>query len=61
MGHLWLRRRGVLSGRSPLQKGAGHLWAVLEGLKLSDADYERGLDIAIEALRAASTHGWEPL
>ena len=39
----------------------GVIRAVLEGLKLSDADYERGLDIAIEALRAASTQGWEPL
>ena len=39
----------------------GVIRAVLEGLKLSDADYTRGLDIAIEALRAASTHGWEPL
>ena len=39
----------------------GVIRAVLEGLKLSDADYERGLDIAIKALRDASTHGWEPL
>jgi hypothetical protein len=39
----------------------GVIRAVLEGLKLSDADYERGLDIAIEALRATSSQGWEPL
>jgi hypothetical protein len=35
--------------------------AVLEGLKLSDADYTRGIDLAIGALRASSSQGWEPL
>ena len=39
----------------------GVLRAVLEGLKLSDADYTRGIDLAIEELRAASGQGWEPL
>jgi len=37
------------------------LRAVLEGLNLSDADYTRGIDLAIEALRASSSQGWEPL
>ena len=35
--------------------------AVLDGLNLSDADFERGIDLAMEALRAASAQGWEPL
>ena len=35
--------------------------AVLEGLELSDADYTRGIDLAIKELRAASRDGWEPL
>jgi len=35
--------------------------AVLEGLDLSDADYTRGIDIAIKELRASSSQGWEPL
>jgi hypothetical protein len=40
---------------------AGVVRTVLDGLNLSDADWERGIDLAIEALRAASTSGWEPL
>jgi hypothetical protein len=39
----------------------GVLRAVLEGLNLSDADYTRGLDLAIKELRASSAQGWEPL
>jgi hypothetical protein len=40
---------------------AGVIRAVLDGLNLSDADFERGIDLAMEALRAASAQGWEPL
>jgi hypothetical protein len=39
----------------------GVIRAVLEGLNLSDADYTRGIDIAIKELRASSAGGWEPL
>jgi hypothetical protein len=39
----------------------GVIRAVLEGLKLSDDDYTRGIDLAIKELRAASSQGWEPL
>ena len=39
----------------------GVIRAVLEGLNLSDADYMRGIDLAMEALRASSAQGWEPL
>ena len=39
----------------------GVLRAVLEGLNLTDADYTRGIDLAIKELRAASAQGWEPL
>jgi hypothetical protein len=39
----------------------GVIRAVLEGLNLSDADYTRGVDLARNALRAASSQGWEPL
>jgi hypothetical protein len=39
----------------------GVLRAVLEGLKLSDEDYTRGIDLAIKELRASSAQGWEPL
>jgi hypothetical protein len=39
----------------------GVIRAVLHGLKLSDADYTRGIDLAITELRAASPAGWEPL
>jgi hypothetical protein len=39
----------------------GVIRAVLEGLKLSDADYTRGIDLAIRELRANSRDGWEPL
>jgi hypothetical protein len=38
----------------------GVLRAVLEGLNLSDADYTRGVDLAIKELRAAG-QGWDPL
>jgi hypothetical protein len=34
---------------------------VLDGLNLSDADFVRGIDIAMEALKAASEEGWSPL
>jgi len=40
---------------------AGVIRAVLEGLKLSDEDYTRGIDLAIKELRAASSQGWSPL
>ena len=39
----------------------GVIRAVLEGLNLSDADYTRGIDLAIKGLRASSSQGWEPL
>jgi hypothetical protein len=39
----------------------GVIQAVLTGLKLSDADYTRGIDLVIKELRAASAQGWEPL
>jgi hypothetical protein len=39
----------------------GVIRAVLEGLNLSDADYTRGIDLAIKELRAAASQGWEPL
>jgi len=39
----------------------GVLRAVLEGLNLSDADYTRGIDLAIKELRAAAGQGWDPL
>jgi hypothetical protein len=39
----------------------GVIRAVLEGLNLSDADYTRGIDLAIKELRAYSAQGWEPL
>jgi hypothetical protein len=39
----------------------GVVRAVLEGLKLSDEDYTRGIDIAIKELRAASAQGWDLL
>ena len=39
----------------------GVIRAVLEGLNLSDADYTRGIDLAMDALRASSAQGWEPL
>jgi hypothetical protein len=34
---------------------------VLDGLGLSDADWERGRNLAMEALTAASAEGWRPL
>ena len=40
---------------------AGVIRSVLDGLNLSDVDFERGIDLAIEALRATSAQGWEPL
>jgi hypothetical protein len=39
----------------------GVIRAVLEGLNLSDADYTRGIDLAIKELRAAAGQGWDPL
>jgi hypothetical protein len=39
----------------------GVIRAVLEGLNLSDADYTRGLDLAIKELRVTSGQRWEPL
>jgi hypothetical protein len=39
----------------------GVLRAVLEGLNLTDADYTRGIDLAIKELQEASGQGWEPL
>jgi hypothetical protein len=35
--------------------------AVLKGLNLSDADYTRGIDLAIKELRASASQGWDPL
>jgi hypothetical protein len=40
---------------------AGVIRAVLDGLNLSDADFQRGIDIAINELRRVSAQGWEPL
>ena len=34
---------------------------VLDGLGLSDADWERGRSLAMEALSAVSAEGWAPL
>jgi hypothetical protein len=39
----------------------GVIRAVLKGLNLSDADFQRGIELAIKELRAASSQGWEPL
>jgi len=39
----------------------GVIRAVLDGLGLSDEDWERGSKIAQEELRACSRQGWEPL
>jgi hypothetical protein len=38
----------------------GVIHAVLDGLGLSDSEWQRGSEIASEALRACSTPGWEP-
>jgi hypothetical protein len=38
----------------------GVIRAVLDGLGLSDAEWERGSEIASEALRACTVPGWEP-
>jgi hypothetical protein len=35
--------------------------AVLDGLGLSEEDWDRGHDLASDALRAASAEGWSPL
>ena len=35
--------------------------AVLDGLNLSDADFDRGIAIAIDELRKTSAEGWQPL
>lgn len=40
---------------------AGVIRAVLDGLKLSDADFDRGITLAIEELRKVSAQGWQPL
>ena len=40
---------------------AGVVRAVLDGLKLSDADFDRGIAIAIDELRKTSAEGWQPL
>lgn len=40
---------------------AGVVRTVLDGLNLSDTDFTKGIDLAIEALRANSAQGWEPL
>ena len=40
---------------------AGVVRAVLGGLKLSDADFDRGIAIAIDELRKTSAEGWQPL
>ena len=40
---------------------AGVVRAVLDGLNLSDADFDRGIAIAIDELRKASAEGWQPL
>ena len=39
----------------------GVIRSVLKELHLSDADYQRGINLAIKGLRAASPQGWEPL
>jgi hypothetical protein len=39
----------------------GVIRAVLEWLNLSDADYTRGIDLAIKELQAAAGQGWDPL
>jgi hypothetical protein len=35
--------------------------AVLDGLGLSDADWERGRNLAMDALTAVTQEGWAPL
>ena len=40
---------------------AGVIRAVLDGLKLSDADFDRGITIAIDELSKVSAQGWQPL
>jgi hypothetical protein len=40
---------------------AGVIRAVLDGLKLSDADFDRGITIAIDELKKVSAQGWQPL
>jgi hypothetical protein len=37
------------------------LWAVLDGLGLTEEQHDRGLDLAIKALQEAAGPGWEPL
>jgi hypothetical protein len=39
----------------------GVISAVLDGLALSDEDWERGRNLAAEALRAVAVEGWSPL
>ena len=38
----------------------GVIRAVLDGLGLSDSEWERGSEIASEALRACTVPGWKP-
>jgi hypothetical protein len=38
----------------------GVIRAVLDGLGLSDSEWQRGSEIASDALRACSQPGWEP-
>ena len=38
----------------------GVIRAVLDGLGLPDAEWERGSEIASDALRACAVEGWEP-
>jgi hypothetical protein len=40
---------------------AGVVRAVLDGLNVSDADFDRGIAIAIDELRKTSAEGWQPL
>ena len=37
------------------------LWAVLDGLGLTQEQHDRGLDFAIKALEEAAGPGWQPL
>ena len=39
----------------------GVIWAVLDGLRLSDEEWERGRLLAEKALQAVVEQGWQPL
>jgi hypothetical protein len=39
----------------------GVIWAVLDGLGLSDEVWEKGRLLAEKALQAVTPEGWEPL